>query len=146
MIFKTSPVRWPRVDDLLPFSSNFLQSYKPLANTDDGIEGSRENEINQSFFSFDIPKMYAHLLSEIISCRNVAPREIWVCGPWSYSHGPSQKKLFIYCTQKFTQGFGLIKTTIIVINIKYWKGVFKKKKKHLRTIQTMTLGYEGKSL
>lgn len=82
MIFKTSPVRWPRVDDLLPFSSNFLQSYKPLASTDDGIEGSRENEINQSFHhAFDIPKIYAHLLSEIISCRNVAPREIWVCGP-----------------------------------------------------------------
>lgn len=30
MVFKTSPVCWPRVDDLLPFSSNFFQSYKPL--------------------------------------------------------------------------------------------------------------------
>lgn len=102
MVFKTSPVCWPRVDNLLLFSSNFLQSYKPLASTDAGIEGSRENEINQSFHHLTNQKcIHIYYLYEIISCRNVAPREIWVCGPRSYSSikKPRNKTVYLLHTK-----------------------------------------------
>lgn len=144
MIFKTSPVRWPRVDDLLPFSSNFLQSYKPLANTDDGIEGSRENEINQSFFHLIYRKcMHTYYLKSLAT-------EMQLQGKFGFADHEatvlSKKKNQLFIAHKN------LRTVLNLLNYNYsYKHQILKrrlffKKKHLRTIQTMPLGYEGKSL
>lgn len=90
MVFKTSPVCWPRVDDLLPFSSNFLQSYKPLASTDDGIEGSRENEINQSFHHL-IYRKCMHML--FIAHKNLRTVLDLLNYNYSYKHKILKRRL-----------------------------------------------------
>lgn len=42
------------------------------------------------------------------SCKTMAPRDTWVDGPWSCVSVYLKKTLYIYCSQRVDQGFGLI--------------------------------------